>query len=197
MRLSLFILCFSWSIVSSQAQSFQSGLIGGISTSQVSGDYLGGFHKVGVKLGALVKHDFTTSTVGQFSLYYIDKGSNATESNYQIDLSYVETALSFQKAYGGFTYEGSLLFAVLAEGLNYDAYGYLDPYQSDYNKIDVGLQLGIGRKINSNIQLFWELSNSIPFSPIQAHASGETYLLNKGKYNAVLSFSFRYLWGKK
>lgn len=193
--LLLFLCCLI--SLSVQAQRFQSGFIGGISTSQVSGDYLGGFHKAGLKLGAFVKHDFTASTAGQFSLYYIDKGSNATKSNYQIDLSYVETAWSFQKKYGGFIYEGSLLFAALIDGTTYDAYGYEDPYQSEYSKIDLGIQLGMGRKISRRMDLFWELSNSIPFTPIQAHASGETYLLNKGKYNAVLSFSFRYLLGNK
>ena len=38
------------------AQNFQSGLITGISTSQVSGDALGGFNKIGLQLGGFVNH---------------------------------------------------------------------------------------------------------------------------------------------
>ena len=40
-------------ILQLDAQSFKSGIITGISSSQVSGDGLGGFHKVGFQFGGL------------------------------------------------------------------------------------------------------------------------------------------------
>lgn len=55
MRFFILILFLSLTTLTS-AQNFQSGLITGISTSQVSGDVLGGFHKIGLQLGGFVNH---------------------------------------------------------------------------------------------------------------------------------------------
>ena len=87
------------------AQNFQSGLITGISTSQVSGDDLGGFNKIGLQLGGFVNHPLGKNSKGQFELYYIDKGSNDPKSLFQIDLSYVESSYSFLYKYQGFSWE--------------------------------------------------------------------------------------------
>ena len=49
----IFICIFSLALSSyCYGQNFKAGLIAGISTSQVSGDQLGGFNKLGIKFGA-------------------------------------------------------------------------------------------------------------------------------------------------
>ena len=63
------------SFIKKRAKVFY-GAIGGISTSQVSGDQLGGFNKVGVKLGSFVNHPINLATRGELAMYYIEKGSN-------------------------------------------------------------------------------------------------------------------------
>ena len=78
-------------------QNFKAGLIAGISTSQVSGDQLGGFNKLGIKFGASVNHFINSSSRGQLALYYIDKGSNDVNSDFRIDLSYIETSWCVQE----------------------------------------------------------------------------------------------------
>jgi hypothetical protein len=178
-------------------QNFKSSAILGISTSQVSGDQLGGFHKVGLKLGLAVNHSINKATKGQFELYYIDKGSNDQNSNYQIDLSYVESSWSVQKTSQGFIYELGLLVGVLIDGVTYNLYGYDDGQYNDFNRLDIGAKLAAGIHISSNLLMFWELSNTIPFFPIQEHASGLTDGLNKGKNNGVFSISFRYLFSNE
>jgi len=178
----------------SHAQTFKAGLIAGISTSQVSGDQLGGFNKLGLKFGASINHTINTASRGQFALYYIDKGSNDLNTDYQIDLSYIETSWCIQKSSKGFIYEGGLLFGVLIDGKTYDIYGYEDIQKNDFSKFDIGAKLAAGIKLKPQLSMFWELSNTIPLFPIQKHPGGAINGLNKGKYNSILSFSFRYLF---
>jgi hypothetical protein len=129
-------------------------------------------------------------------MYYIDKGSNDLNSNFRIDLSYIETSWCVQKSSKGFIYEGGLLFSVLLDGKTYDIYGYEDVTKSDYYKFDIGAKLSAGIKLKPRLFMFWEITNSLPFTPIQDHPGGATYGLNKGKYNSILSFSFRYLYSE-
>ena len=194
----LIFICFIFLGVCSHstAQNFKAGLIAGISTSQVSGDQLGGFNKIGVKFGASVNHSINPASRGQLALYYIDKGSNDVNSNYKINLSYIETSWCIQKTSKGFIYEGGLLFGVLVDGKTYDIYGYEDIQKNDFRKFDIGAKLAAGIKLKPQLSMFWEISNTIPFFPVQNHPGGATYGLNKGKYNFILSFSFRYLFSE-
>ena len=178
------------------AQNFQSGLITGISTSQVSGDVLGGFNKIGLQLGGFVNHPLGKNSNGQFGLYYIDKGSNDPKSLFQINLSYVESSYSFLYNYQGFSWEGGLLIAVLIDGKTYDIYGYENASESQFNQFDIGAKLAIGKELLPKLQMFWEITNTIPLFPIQEHPVYVS-ILNKGKMNAVLCFSFRYLLGNE
>ncbi|MAD49972.1 MAG: hypothetical protein P8I29_02690 [Flavobacteriales bacterium] len=194
----LIFICFIFLGVSSYsiAQNFKAGLVAGISTSQVSGDQLGGFNKIGLKLGASVNHIINPASRGQLAIYYIDKGSNDLNSDFKIDLSYIETSWCVQKTSKGFIYEGGLLFGVLVDGKTYDIYGYEDIQKSDFHKFDIGAKLAAGIKLKPQLSMFWELSNSIPFFPVQDHPGRATYGLNKGKYNSIFSFSFRYLFSE-
>jgi len=194
----LIFICFIFLGVSSYsiAQNFKAGLVAGISTSQVSGDQLGGFNKIGLKLGASVNHIINPASRGQLAIYYIDKGSNDLNSDFKIDLSYIETSWCVQKTSKALIYEGGLLFGVLVDGKTYDIYGYEDIQKSDFHKFDIGAKLAAGIKLKPQLSMFWELSNSIPFFPVQDHPGRATYGLNKGKYNSIFSFSFRYLFSE-
>ena len=114
-RLLIFLSLTLWSAVA-LSQNFKAGLLAGLSTTQVSGDQLGGFNKIGLKLGASVNHPINQATRGQLEMYYIDKGSNDQNSDFAIVLSYIETSWSLQKTAKGFIYEGGLLFGVLIDG---------------------------------------------------------------------------------
>ena len=174
------------------AQNFQSGFITGISTSQVSGDLLGGFNKIGLQLGGFVNHPLVKNSKGQFGLYYIDKGSNDPNSLFQIDLSYLESSYSFLYEYQEFVWEAGLLVGVLIDGKTFDMYGYENIIESQFNKFDFSMKFAIGKELLPRLQMFWEFSNTIPFRPIQQHPAYIS-VLNKGKMNSVLCFSFRYL----
>ena len=78
------------------SQSFQAGTIIGINTSQVSGDNLAGFNKLGARLGAFVNKKMGSFTA-QIEFQYINKGSKElvdTESyaqGYKFFLNYLES----------------------------------------------------------------------------------------------------------
>lgn len=189
----LITLIFLLSIATlTNAQNFQSGLITGISTSQVSGDALGGFNKIGLQLGGFVNHPLGKNSKGQFGLYYIDKGSDDTKSFFQIDLSYLESSYSILYDYQGFIWEGGILIGALINGKTYDLYGYENISESQFNNFDISAKLAVGKELLPKLQMFWEITNTIPFFPIQEHPAYVS-ILNKGKMNAVLCFSFRYL----
>ena len=56
------------------SQNFNAGIIGGISTSQVSGDGLSGFNKIGPRIGLYVNREISWLSI-QLELQYITKGS--------------------------------------------------------------------------------------------------------------------------
>ena len=57
------------------SQGFGGGLYGGISTTQVTGDAIVGFHKAGGWAGAFTDYRFTPRSALQFELSFIQKGS--------------------------------------------------------------------------------------------------------------------------
>ncbi len=188
----LFFFCFVTNLTI--GQNFNPLVLAGISTSQVSADDLSGFNKLGLKIGLGVTHRINNATRGELSLYYLDKGSKDSESKFKIDLSYIESCWSIQKSAKGFIYEAGLQFAVLIDGATYDIYGFEDISKSSFNRYEVGGKVSAGVHLMPQIQMFWEISNTLPFWPIQEHPNGLTFNLNRGKYNSIFSISFRYLY---
>ena len=70
--LILLLLCFPTLLF---GQGFGGGIYGGISTSQVSGDGIGGFNKIGGWAGAFTDYRFTPRSTLQLELSFIQKGS--------------------------------------------------------------------------------------------------------------------------
>ncbi|MFT6210457.1 MAG: hypothetical protein ACJAYA_000637 [Bacteroidia bacterium] len=76
MRTFIYLLLFA--PIALFGQGFGGGIYGGISTSQVSGDGIGGFHKVGGWAGAFTDYRFTPRSALQFEISFIQKGSRQT-----------------------------------------------------------------------------------------------------------------------
>ena len=73
MRAIVFIFLFLPVLVF--GQGFGGGLYAGISTSQVSGDGIGGFNKIGAWAGGFADYRFTPRSTLQLELSFIQKGS--------------------------------------------------------------------------------------------------------------------------
>ena len=85
------------------AQNFGGGIIAGASTSQVAGDMLGGFNKIGILVGAYTNLKVKENLKLQFEIIYIEKGSrnpnmhefnHPNEGKIEITLSYIEMPLT-------------------------------------------------------------------------------------------------------
>lgn len=183
------------------AQSFGGGIIAGASTSQVAGDLLGGFNKIGILAGAYTNLKVKEILSFQFEISYITKGSrnpNMYESNHpnyekiEITLSYIEMPLTInlqQKENLGVEFGIIPAFNISATLNSAEAKNISVP-NPQYKKYDLGVCAGINYHITDNIILNTRISNSI--IPIRPHTSGATNGWNRGQYNTVLSFAIHY-----
>jgi hypothetical protein len=161
------------------AQSFGGGIIVGASTSQVAGDLLGGFNKIGLLAGAYTNLKIKENISSQFEITYIEKGSrnpklHEDDTPDEITLSYIEVPLSVN----------------LQQKEMNDYLSEIKEIDPAFTKYDFGIFAGINYHITDNIILNTRISNSI--IPIRPHTFNLTDGLNKGQYNTVLSFTIHY-----
>ena len=191
------ILFCGFLTLSIQAQSFGGGIILGLSTSQVSGDYLGGFNKAGLLVGGFIDLQLSNMLRGQMEMTFIQKGSNNPKMNENsisdISLSYIEIPLLLKYQQSSIiTIEGGIETAFLISSSDNDIYGQISTNNTrKFNTTDIGIFIGLDYSISPRLILNSRISNSI--LPIRAHASGVTFQLNKGQYNSVLSFALHYI----
>ena len=200
--ITLFYFLFSTICIS---QNFHGGIIVGTSTSQVSGDGLSGFNKIGPRLGIYIKRQINWYGL-QLELQYLTKGSKKTPesanqndyidnlsfdllNNYNFHLEYIGVpVLFFSNIRKNIQLElGTSFNFIIKQKEEIDF--YTDNSREVHN-IEAAILVGVTYPINNKFSLNTRLSNSI--LPIRQHASGETYRLNKGQYNTVLCFNIYY-----
>ena len=203
-KLALFIFC-GFLISNLQAQNFGGGIILGISTSQVSGDDLGGFNKAGLLAGVFANKTITPLLSFQMEMTYIQKGSNNANMNnskhlrdyekLDISLNYIEVPILLQYQQNTtLKIEGGIQFANLINGYYNDSYGKITySGTTPFIKNDIGLLLGMDYKFSGNLSLNTRISNSILPIGEEDYNHHPTYnSTRKGKYNSVLSFTIHY-----
>ena len=200
MRKLTFLILFLISI-ECLSQKFNGGFIAGVSTSQVSGDNLGGYNKAGLNIGVFTQYPLSSISNIKMEMTFIQKGSNNPKMNKNnipdISTSYIEIPISvnyFQ--YDQLSLETGLSTGFLVNSSENDINGLINNENTrPFHKIDFGAFIGLNyffiNYLNNRIFLNTRLGNSI--IPIRSHASNATYLFNKGQYNTVLSFSINYL----
>ena len=195
-KIILFIFC-GFIIMDLQSQNFEGGVILGISTSQVSGDRLGGFNKAGILVGGFANTSISSILRLQMEMIYIKKGSNNPEMQKNeiadISLSYLEVPIFLRyRQNKNIQIEAGMAGAILLDSDDNDFYGVIPNEQTLYfDKYDWNILVGVNYQLTKKLILNSRLSNSI--TPIRKHASGSTFKLNKGQYNSVLSFTFHYI----
>lgn len=179
------------------AQPFEGGFFAGLTASQVDGDTYSGFDKAGLTAGAYITGEISRNSNWKAELRYAQKGAykKSTEQDlslYKLIIHYVEIPLLYQ-----YWLNENI---VLEGGVSPDIYlGHKEETENgiipeedgpNYHLFSIGANAGAAYKITDHIIAGARYTYSI--IPIRDHASGQTYLLNRGQYNNVLSFSIYY-----
>ena len=187
---SLCILCFAIT----SAQNFDAGLIGGFCTSQVSGDNLSGYNKLGSRFGAYINYPINKKMSYQVEMQFLQKGSKKpyTENSpetYLFELNYIElpATLNYQVK-KGISIESGLGTAFLVDYKEQDE--ITDINTDKPNTLALDFLLGVQYDIKKNLKLNIRYANSI--SRIRKHASEEESGLNSGQFSSLVSFALMY-----
>jgi hypothetical protein len=189
----IFLLLFP---VFSYSQQFEGGAVAGLSASQVDGDTYSGFNKLGVLGGGWVRRMFTYTVGGQLEVRYIMKGAYEAENVdaaflYRLVLHYADVPVLIN-----YHYRERVLFelGLSPEFLVYhredDQWGETPEDAPSFHKLNMSAIGGIGFIFLKHFMVDVRYNYSV--IPIREHASGQTYLLNRGQYNNVLTFSLYY-----
>ncbi len=156
------------------AQEFKGGITGGINVSQIDGDYLAGYNKLGYMGGAFVAYDITDRFTGQLELRYNQKGkvkgANPIEGEtdyFKVVLHYAQLPIIVQyKLVSKFYVEVGMGVGYLVSSKFYDGYGELDKEYLGYDFNDFELSSLIGFSYAFTDQLSGTVRWSMSFLPV-------------------------------
>lgn len=183
--------------VTAFSQPFEGGFFAGMSASQVDGDTYSGYNKIGLTAGGYIGSEFNRQWKWKAELRYIQKGAFKKTSidnpdYYRLAIHYVEIPFMLQY------FLNRELF--LEIGLSPDVYMFHNEEDEfgdipgdegpAYHRFGLNAGAGIGYFITDEIIIGFR--NSYSVIPMRDHASGQTYLLNRGQYNNVLALSLYY-----
>ncbi len=193
----LFLSIFTSTILFSQ--EFKGGFLLGPTATQVTGDKLGGYEKLGFNAGLYTQFNFDDRRSARVEMYYIQKGSRKipTEFDYNkfvMSLHYVEVPFLFQyRFYKSLSAQGGLAFAYLFKSTEKDQNGILNDFgRVPFRDFDFTAQLGVMYDINKTWKVGGRMSYSfLHFRDMPPTQSGFLYH-NRKQYNDVAQISFYY-----
>lgn len=188
--LLLFFLLFALSTHAQQA--FKAGVSFGMTTSQISGDGLGGWDKFGLTGGAFVSAPFSSKNGFRIGLYYAEKGSRTKRDTLNFNtfayrLKYIEVPVQFSFQNGPITILSGLYYGRL---IKQDILSNGAPYAVNpaFRNYDIGIALGATLQLGDHFFIEGRFSTSvIPTRPSPNFANPNSYY-EKGNYNQVLNF---------
>jgi len=176
------------------AQRFNGGLIGGMSTSEISGDRFNGPSKVGLFVGGFGNFYISEKSSIQMELEYIQKGSRKVPDStditfYLLRINYIEIPLLYKyDLTKKITFEaGPSIGYLISKYEEVNSEVLTNPFKNWDCQLAVGGYYNLSRHLKFNVRY----SNTL-FFPVRDGASGTTYWLRKGQYNEVLSFLLHY-----
>lgn len=157
-KLSLLLfatVCF----LSLKAQKFEGGISGGLNFSQLDGDLLSGYNKLGLNAGFWVSFPFDDKWSGGLEFLFSQKGaqrsineeniaSTRTFDRYRIN--YIDVPLYMGYTYKKFTFQAGLVGEVLISAKVEDFTGTQD-FTDQFKRLNTGFLLGTSYPINKNL----------------------------------------------
>jgi len=130
--IAILIFLITFPLVSVSAQEFNLGVFGGVSVSQVDGDYYRGYHKLGMTGGFFVNRKIENNFYWQLELKYVSKGAFENEPNSSIYdktvYRYIEIPVSVNYLVNEkYQFDLGLSPEILLQYAAFDAHGKTDP----------------------------------------------------------------------
>ncbi|MCB8931364.1 MAG: PorT family protein [Bacteroidia bacterium] len=184
-----------------RGQSFKAAVLAGINSSQVSGDELSGFNKVGLFIGGSAILPVSEKSLVEMELLFIQKGSKTpTPKNgaanyfYKMSLNYLEVPLIYTfRPVKYVSVHAGPTFGVLVGSKEEDNAGELTG-QIPFQKTELGIDGGLSVYFSEHLSLTMRLSTSL--LPIRK-TGANTPLFESGQYNSGLAFFLQYTFGSK
>lgn len=179
------------------AQRFQAELILGLCGSQISGDQLQGFDKLGVNSGIGVRTAISKNNQVGFRMLYFQKGSQTPDKDieagiqdyYLLRLHYLEFPLWFRHTHKErFFVELGPSLAWLIKSYEEDVFGE-NPYNEPFNSLDLSAQGGLGFKIGGRTEFVFSYWQSL--LPVRGESTGGAYYdrISTKQYNSAICFN--------
>lgn len=191
------------------SQKFKSGLVLGLSGSQIEGDGYGGYNKLGFIAGGFTNTSFNEKWSTQFEIYYITKGSfkapNPDQGSYNkfyLNLNYIEVPLSLRYHYNKFMFEGGFYLSKFLNSTFKDENGVRENPFTQYpiKSFDFGGFVGINYNITERLIFNLRSKHSVvPFRDFQNFDQNigiMNKLFNRGWYHLDINFTIRYQFGE-
>jgi len=197
MKRILFFFFILFSLLLVNAQSFKGGVRAGFTASQLSGDNMSGYHKLGVYAGGYIKFPFNKIWSLQTELNFIMKGSsnivNLSATNpylYYINLFYIQVPLLPKvQLFKNCELELGPVLNVLCFGAEYDAYGQIRN-RKPFKRWEVSGIVGATYLIKEHYGL--NLRYEVSLTPIRKADETTWYIHRKRQFSDLFSFSFLY-----
>jgi hypothetical protein len=178
----------------------------GLNGCQIHGDSYSGYDKLGLFAGIGINARINERTSFELGFYFSQKGSRHNPNPkigdytyYRVNLNYIDLPLSLRyevntKYFVTLGPSIAYLFS-FNENINYTDVSYL----YTFNKLETGLNIGLGRKIANKFYVEVRCSNSI--LPIRnygitgnliPYTNAVARFFNKGLYNNILTFFVAY-----
>lgn len=200
---SIIVLMFLFLMTNNIAsgQSFKAAVLAGINSSQVSGDELSGFNKVGLFIGGSAILPVSEKSLVEMELLFIQKGSKTpTPKNgaanyfYKMSLNYLEVPLIYTfRPVKYVSVHAGPTFGVLVGSKEEDNAGELTG-QIPFQKTELGIDSGLSVYFSEHLSLTMRLSTSL--LPIRKTGANSP-LFESGQYNSGLAFFLQYTFGSK
>lgn len=175
-------------VANAQQKKFNLVLVAGMNASQLNGDKLAGFDKIGLLAGAGINRQVTKKSGWQFEILYSEKGSRdvAEPSNIQIDtifrFNYIDIPIMFNYN----LYDKLMIQLGVYNGIRikaeYDDYVNKFDRTKQIRALDYGVCLGVNYSITDH----WKANFRVSQSVLDINNTIERY------YNLSSSISIRY-----
>lgn len=186
-----------------QKPIFSIGVVGGLNTSQVSGDDLWGFNQFGTYGGLTLNAQVNEKKSFQFHIAYSQKGSrmpsNTQGAVYVLRLNYIDVPVIYsyrfqKKKFRNVHGELGVINSYLVNYNERNIFGEIAPTRP-FKKYEASMMIGLSYWIKHGFYFSIRFVNSV--LPIREHLSNATYRFNRGQYNTIVQFSLNYFFKKK